>query len=296
MKNIFLYWSIILCSGIVFLSSCSDDKLDESIPVNPVLTPFKAVTAEDGPQIVNAEISDKNKTIVLELFNLKSLKEVNVKLNVSKRAKLVSPTDTVLTLDLTQPYEITINNLYDDQVYTLTATIPEYVLVDKSQFQEYRLDNDGTRQEGNIAYLWDGGIMSTPNNYGEIGYRNYLTNPSFTIDLGTRYDGSYYNLKQFRASLYWAYTNVCPKIYELWGYMGPGEPPTDGDWSNWTKLATIDNSTSTLADFGEGDNVHFEKEDSPEVRYIRVLSKECWRGPGSTFISLCEVTFWAWNF
>ena len=293
MKKIFLYWSIILCSGIVLLSSCADDKLDESIPLNPVLIPFKAVTAQDGPVKVNATISDKDRSIVFEFFNLKNLKQVEVRLKVSKRAKLIAPTDTILTIDLTKPYEITINNIFDDLTYTITATIPDFILVDKSQFKEYRLNNDGTKGDGNIVYLWDGGIMSKPNNYDEIGYRNYLTDPSFTIDIGTRYDGSYYSLKRFRASLYWPYSNVCPKVYELWGYMKPGEPPTNGNWADWTKLATIDNSSSTLANFAEGDNVYFEKEDSPEVRYVRVLSVKSWKG--STHISLCEVTLWAWN-
>ena len=294
MKKIFLYLSIILCSGMVLFSSCSNDTIDESIPVNPVLTPFKAVTAEDGPTIANAEISDKNRTIELELYNLKSLKEVKVNLKVSKRAKLLAPIDTVLTLDLTKPYEITINNLYDDLTYTITASIPEFILVNKSPFKEFRMNNDGAAEEGRMSYLWDGGIMSKPNNYDEIGYRNYLTKSSFTFDIGTRFDGSYYDIKRFRASLYWPYSNVCPKIYELWGYMGAGEPPTTGDWSDWKKLGTMDNSSSTLAVFGEGDNINFEKVDSPQVRYLQVKLIENYRG--DAFFSLCEVTLWAWNF
>jgi len=293
MKKIFLYLSIILLSGIVLFSSCGNDTLNDSIPLNPVLTPFKAVTAEDGPQIVNASISDKDRTIVFELNNLKNLKEVKVNLNISKRAKLLSPTDTTLTLDLTEPYEITINNIYDDITYTVSASIPEFILVDKAPFKEFKMNNDGGVEDGNIRYLWNGEIMSKPNDYDAIGYRNYLTKGSFTFDIGTRYDGSYYDLKRFRASLYWPLSNVCPKVYELWGYMGGGEPPLTGDWSDWTKLATIDNSSSTLADFGEGDNIYFEKEDSPKARYLRVKLIENYRG--DTFISLCEVTFWAWN-
>ncbi|MFA6702171.1 MAG: DUF5000 domain-containing lipoprotein [Dysgonamonadaceae bacterium] len=285
--------SILLFTGTVFLTSCSEDKLDESIPLNPVLAPFKAVTAADGPVVANATISDKDRTIEFEFLNLKNLKEVKVNLHVSKRAKLLAPIDTVLTLDLTKPYEITINNLYDDITYTLSASIPEFIPADKSKFNEYRLNNDGAPEEGDIKFLWDGGIMSKPNNYDEIGYRNYLTKRSFTIDIGHRYDGSYYDIKQFKASLYWPYSNVCPKVYELWGYMSPGEPPISGDWANWTKLGTMNNSSSTLANFGEGDNIHFDKEESPQARYFRVRLVENYRS--DTFISLCEVSFWAWN-
>jgi len=296
MKKIFIYLSIILLSGICLLSSCSEDKLDESIPLNPVLAPFKAVTAEDGPNMVNATISDKDRTIVFELFNLKNLKEVKVNLNVSKRAALLAPTDTVLTLDLTEPYEITINNLYDDVTYTVTASVPEFVVVDKSKFMANNLANDTPVGGSPMSCLWDGEYMTVPETYGTIGYRNYWTTSSFTFDIGTRYDGSYYYLKQLKVHLYWAYTHTCPQIYELWGYMSPGEPSASGDWTDWTKLADIDNSSSTLADFGEGDNVHFEKEDSPNVRYLRIICRKNWRTAAPfTNISLCEMSLWSWN-
>ena len=144
--------------------------------------------------------------------------------------------------------------------------------------------------EGNIVYLWDGQAMSRPENYDEIGYRNYLTGECFTVDMG-----EHYHLKRFKANLYWAYTNVCPKKYELWGYKGEGVPPVDGNWSNWTKLGSLNNSVSTLADFAAGDELDFTKEESPLVRYIRVRCLENYRTPPSTAISLCEITFWAWN-
>lgn len=296
MKNRLIYLSILLLSGIGLLSSCSEDKLDESIPLNPVLAPFKVVTAEDGPNIVNASISDKDRTIVFEFFNLKNLKEVKVNLSVSKRATLLAPTDTVLTLDLTEPYEITINNLYDDVTYTVSASIPEFIAVDKSKFNAYNLANDTPVGGSPMSCLWDGEYMTVPETYATIGYRNYWTTSSFTFDIGTRYDGSYYYLKQLKVHLYWAYTHTCPQQYELWGYMSPGEPPASGDWNDWTKLADIDNSSSTLADFGEGDDVHFDKEDSPNVRYLRIICRKNWRDTAPlTNISLCELSLWSWN-
>lgn len=290
MKKISLLLSILFCTGFFLFNSCKEESMDESIPLNPVLTPIKAVTAQDGDEIVSAVISDRNRTIELSLKNLRNLSSVDVNLSISKRAKLLSPQNTILTLDLSEPHQIVINNLYKDVTYTLTATIPEYIEIGKSKFKEFRLNNDSQQMEGNIVYLWDGGVMSQPENYDEIGYRNYLTGECFTVDMG-----DHYNLKRFRASLYWAYTNVCPKKYELWGYEGEGEPPIDGDWSNWTKLGSIDNSSSTLADFAEGDILEFAKEESPLVRYIRVKCLENYRNPPTTAISLCEITLWAWN-
>lgn len=245
----------------------------------------------DGDKIAFAEISDKNKTIELSLKKLRSLANVEVTLHISKRAKLLAPTDTILNLDLTKPHQITINNLYKDLTYTLTASIPEFIEIDKADYKEFRLNNDSQMMDNtNIVNLWDGGVMSKPENYGEIGYRNYLTGQCFTVDLG-----DHYNLKQFRANLYWAYTNVCPKKYELWGYEGEGVPPISGDWNDWTKLGSLDNSSSTLADFAKGDELAFPKDNSPLVRYVRVKCIENYRTPASTIFSLCEITFWAWN-
>lgn len=288
-RNLIFIICIMLCF-IAFLYSCEDAKFDESLPINPVLTPIKSVTAQDGKEIAVGVISDKDRTIALDLKNLKSLSNVNVHLSISKRAKLISPTDTILTLDLTKPYHIRVDNLYSELDYTLTASIPEFISIDNSVFKEYRLDNDTQKMEGNIVYLWDKGIMSKPENYGEIGYRNYLTGECFTFDMG-----DYYHLYRFRASLYWAYTNVCPKKYELWGYLKDGTPPSDGDWGKWTNLGTLDNSKSTLADFAKGDMLEFTKDKSPLVRYLRVKCLENYKNPSTTAISLCEITLWGYN-
>ncbi|MDD4159252.1 MAG: DUF5018 domain-containing protein [Proteiniphilum sp.] len=116
---------LFLCMGS-WLCSCEEKEMDESLPINPVLNPILSVTAQDGNQIATAVISNNDLTIHLELANLRAeeRKAVPVKIHISKRAKLIAPTDTVLTLDLTQPHLITINNLYKDVTYTLTASAP----------------------------------------------------------------------------------------------------------------------------------------------------------------------------
>ncbi|WP_106828496.1 DUF5000 domain-containing lipoprotein [Parabacteroides pacaensis] len=295
MKKIIVLASLWIGTCLSF-HSCSEEGMDESIPVNPVMVPIKAVTAQDGDQIATAVISDKTKTIELNLLHARSLSEVKVQLSISKRAKLISPTDTLLTLDLTQPYSIVVNNLVKDLTYTLTASIPEYLQIDPAHYKAYLLGNDSPKLEGDINKLWDGLRMSKPEAYGEVSYGNYYcgtnsTEPSsFTFDIGeTVY------LYRFRASLYWAYTNVCPKRYELWGYLGDGLPSAGGDWNEWTKLGEIDNTGATAEDFGEGDNLYFEKDSAPKLRYLRVRCLENYRGAGQTNFSLCEVTVWGYN-
>ncbi|WP_187117258.1 DUF5000 domain-containing lipoprotein [Parabacteroides bouchesdurhonensis] len=294
MKKIIILSGAILCT-LLNLTSCHEDGLDDSIPLNPVMTPIKSVTAQDGDETVAAVITDKNKTIELSLKNLTSLSNVDIHLSISKRAKLVSPADSILTVDLTQPYEIVVNNLIKDVTYTLTASIPEFVQIDNTKHKAYLLSNDSRALEGDINKLWDGKRMSKPEAYDEVNYGNYLCGTddgpsSFTFDIGESI-----HLYRFRASLYWAYTNVCPKRYELWGYLGESEPSKSGDWSEWTKLGDIDNSESLLADFGEGDNIYIEKENSPKVRYLRLRCLENYRGDNSSSFSLCEVTVWAYN-
>lgn len=295
MKNIILLSGVLLYSVFCF-TSCKEEGMDDSIPANPVMTPIKAVIAQDGPETVQAVISDKTKTIELSLKNLKSLSSVNLQLSIAKRAKLIAPSDTILTMDLTKPCEIVVNNLIKDVTYTLKATIPEFSMVNVNKHKAYLLSNDSPGIEGNIDKLWDGLRMSKAEAYDEVSYGNYLCGDpnnapsSFTFDIGETV-----NLYRFRASLYWAYTNVCPKRYELWGYLGDGAPSKGGDWKEWTKLGDIDNSGSKLTDFGEGDNLYFKKENSPKVRYLRVRCLENYRGGGSTIFSLCEVNVWGFN-
>lgn len=290
MKKIIALASLIFCTGALSLTSCSQyADMDESIPLNPVLSPIKALVAEDGNEISVAKISDNDRTISLVLRNLESLNAVKVKITYSKRAVLVSPTDSVLTLDLTKPYQIVVNNLFKEVTYTVT--VAEKYEIPKTNFQEYRLANDGAVETGPITNLWDGQDMKKAEDYGSIGYRNYLCSNSLTVDLGRSY-----KLSQFHASLYWAYTNVCPKKYQLWAYTKEGVPPATGDWSDWTLVGDIDNTGKTPAvDFPNGDNLYFESAKAPVTRYVRIKYLENYRSPASTLCSLCEITFWAYS-
>lgn len=122
MKKILIILLSFFCG--VFFISCGDGEFkDDPIPIIPVPKPIKAVTADDGNEVATAFIDNEERTIELSLRNLKSLSNVNVHLRISKRAKLINPTDTVVSLDLTKPYPIVINNLEEDLTYTLTAEI-----------------------------------------------------------------------------------------------------------------------------------------------------------------------------
>ena len=176
---------------------------------------------------------------------------------------------------------------------SLSASIPEFILIDKSKFKENYLTNDAKPEGDPMNTLWDNKYIKVVGDYGSVNYQNFLANGSFTFDIGTRYDGSSYNLKQLKIHLYRAYEWTCPKVYELYGYMKPGVPPTSGDWADWTKLGGVDNSKSTAADFPNGDNINFDKENSPDVRYLRIKPIVNWKG--DKYFSIGEITLWSWN-
>ena len=122
MKKILIILLSFMC-GVLFVSCDDGEFKDDPVPVIPVPKPLKAVRAEDGDEIVSAIINHEDKTIELSLVNLKSLSNVKVYLSISPRAKLINPTDTVVSLDLTSPYDIIISNLEEELKYTIIAEI-----------------------------------------------------------------------------------------------------------------------------------------------------------------------------
>lgn len=192
------------------------------------------------------------------------------------------------------PEETCIDTFYTDyQSYRLDNL---FMQMDRTKFSEYRMDNDAPVIQGEIKNLWDGLACTelTDDFYNQVNFACFhagteTTVPaSFTVDLGVSAQ-----IYQFKVNLYWPYTGGCPKIYELWGYTGEGEPSKSGDWSEWTKLGTLDNSqTNNSAGYFNGDNLFLEKDASPKVRYIRVKALESWRGRGE--ISISEISVWSY--
>lgn len=123
MKKIFIFLSILICFS-VFLSSCENDVIDESIPAVPVLDPIISAIAQDGDVTADAIISKDDKTIVLLFFNETDLSNVELNFKFKKRTKLVSISDSVATFDLRQPQELVINNQFEDVTYTIYGVFP----------------------------------------------------------------------------------------------------------------------------------------------------------------------------
>ena len=153
------------------------------------------------------------------------------------------------------------------------------MLMPSSTFSDFRCDNDSPVISGNMRNLWDGlrSVTVAGDKWAEeVNWQDFNTGGTddnmqlpgvFTINLGVKA-----KLSRIRISFYWPWYNACPKVYEIYAYTGEGAPDKSGDWSQWTKIQTIDN-TGTESDqhYAEGDNVYFkDKATAPEVQYIRI--------------------------
>ena len=135
--------------------------------------------------------------------------------------------------------------------------------------------------------LMDGGIRVLEK-YGEIGYRNYLTQGSFTFDMG-----AHYYLYKFRASLYWACTNVCPKSISCGATLAK-ESLLSGTGTigrSWDPSITPHPPWPIL----RGDVLEFPKQERKDEARAGTLSGEL-QGATHNAYFVVEVTLWAWNY
>jgi hypothetical protein len=160
----------------------------------------------------------------------------------------------------------------------------------------YVLDNDGIVATANVssAYLFDGLWMVNKSDYHttniagkDMSYHHWELNTnvadykaghgdSFTIDAGAGI-----KLAKFITYHYYDYHMNDPVVYEIYAYTGVGAPDQNGDWTNWTKLGSMDVSTvykdrvKSLAakayskDIANGDAIIIPEADAVTARYYR---------------------------
>lgn len=182
--------------------------------------------------------------------------------------------------------------------------------LDKQHFASAMLNNDTPNDYESdpslkIANLWDGLACDNIVTWAEqVNYMNWTSGigtgqASITIKVAEER----VRLSHIKINLYWPYTWTGIKKYELWAYTkGDNVPPMDGNWDDWTKLGTIDNSPATVSEEAKaaaytlGDNLYIDVNDAPLARYIRFKFLEDYRGvnDGKVRASFSEVTCWAY--
>lgn len=146
----------------VFLSSCKNDVIDESIPLIPVIDPIRSAIAQDGDVSTSALISKDDKTIVLLFFNETDLSNVKLNFKFKPRTKLVSISDSVATFDLRKPQELVINNLFEDVTYTIYGVFPSKLASGMRQGSDQIVWSKKLQTDLNIDVLQvTGGIAAT---------------------------------------------------------------------------------------------------------------------------------------
>lgn len=169
------------------------------------------------------------------------------------------------------------------------STIYNIIQCDKSLFQPFYLPTDvGSAYGWELYNLWnndpEGTGFHTPG----------VTLPVwFTFDMGVKSALTSFKLWQRSSALY-ALAN--PKKFEVWG---SNDPNPNGDWANWSKLATCNsfkpsgwpewqNSAQDIAFAAAGER--FIIPGAPEVRYLRFKILETWGG--ANYFHAMELTFY----
>lgn len=210
----------------------------------------------------------------------------------------------------TKKFGLYIRDRWDNFSDTLFADLTplQEEMIEKKNFRMMELDGDGIYGSYNNEQpenIWNG-VWGTDwnNNYGD--WKHFIAtdgvtqdNATFTMDIGVLTKLSRIILNQ-----YYRYEAHMPKKYEIWGlvdYDSDLITTAMGDWSNWTLLGTMENrkevdvpgpATATAKDVEnwlKGDEMIFDPEPSPPVRYIRYKSLGSWNGRNN--FSIAEITY-----
>jgi hypothetical protein len=171
---------------------------------------------------------------------------------------------------------------HTDTLFTKLTPYSE-VLLEKSKFAAYNLPGDATMAYGTfLSYLWDGSYETAtwPRAFTLEG----VTTPqTITIDLGVTRALSRFIFfpRTETGNKYYVRANI--RDFEIWA---TNNPPADGSYNGWTKLATqsvvkpsgLPSGTETAEDLAyalAGWSTEFEP-GLPAFRYLRIKSTRNW--------------------
>ena len=186
---------------------------------------------------------------------------------------------------------------YSDTSKIIVTPLYEEKL-DKSKFENYKLDNDNdwNAWEGRYEYAFDDNVQTFNHTLAGTGWPQYMT-----VDLGVEARLSRVVIVQ-RQNQFYGHGN--PRLLDIWG--SKEAPAQDGSLENWYPLRvagppnnngcvarrpTLEGGTAAedQEHFEKGDEYSFTLED-PEVRYIRFVVNETWGLTG--FSHFAEITFY----
>ena len=155
--------------------------------------PIVSLVAKAGGETATGEIDHTNHTIKLNFGPWVDLSETTLTIEVKPHVKLVDPIalETVCDFSETKTKPIIVNDVQKDVTYNLVVTQTELVstLVDHTTLKEYKLDNDANIVDSSLglgttdfAKLIDGKYMSSPSDYGAVGWSPFACQYNGTAD------------------------------------------------------------------------------------------------------------------
>lgn len=325
MKNKILSF-IILAAGMV--TSCNTDaEFSEFIPTHALSTLVKSATATCGSETVVGTVDNATHEIQFVFVDNSNFSDIAVNLEYATRAiRKEGAPEEGQKLNLSTPYSFVMNNLEEDITYTITASRAKVMQVDRTQCSVIELDTDAVylrNSDADPSRCFDGLRMSKKGAYGEVQYKFFgwqMANPNPTPQRGNSFTfdaGEPMRLSKIIFWPYWPYENNAAAVYEVYAYTLPGEPAQSGEWTNWEKIADIDDTDkwqiTKNAEAGSADDptvtgtvVEFKYGDLPEAQYYRVkMLKNFYAAFGTAMnqywsarINWCtfsEVELWRYN-
>ena len=194
-------------------------------------------------------------------------------------------------------FGVYLRDRWDNRTDTVFATLTPIFekKLDKSKFRAVVLPTDIPVGWGlSIPNMWDNVIAPGGNMWHSADGHMPM---QVTFDMGVTAKLSRFILWQ--RSGQWIYNHGNPKRYEVWGSVNP---PSDGSWTNWVKLAectsvkpsgqaTGMNSTEDVEAAARGEEFNIPLS-APAVKYIRVKVLETWIGKGGQAAHIAEMTFY----
>lgn len=254
--------------------------------------PLLSLTAKAGNENAVGEINYVDNTVCLNFGPWVDLSQTTLTLQVKPHVKLVDPTalETVCDFSTNKTKAIVLNDVQKDVIYTLNVTQQELMpmLIDRTTLQMHRLDSDANGVDASVglgttdyAKLFDGKYMAHSQDHGAVGWSpfacqtngNFCTQgeANFTIDVGRML-----YLAKFSAHRYWDGANTQCTKFDLYGYCQDGVPSQNGAWDGWTLLGSFTYNPDAPGNFGEGDIITINKNQTKQARYYRVKAKETW--------------------
>lgn len=274
---------------------------------NPIWDVYRSMVVSNDFSGVNIVANNPSmESVSIEMMYKDSLGRWVDYASIESRSSKINTSKRGLSSEFEYEFSFTVRDRFMNYTDTFYKTIkPMFeVELDKSQFKNYPLPEDGPINHGsltNVERLWD-------NVYGQGDAWRFLTNnwpvdgshtlqtPMYvTFDIGTPAKLSRITLfnwgnKEPTGDVPLYYFDEHIRKFEVWGWPHDGTPPSNGDMENWARLGAFEVIKPSGLPYLEESREDRElavngfefifpvSDDMPKVRYVRIKCIENFGG------------------